>query len=84
MNITYYKALAVFITALMGCFAGAYLSHLYGWVGLSLLAMDFSIFPLAAVVVGAGDYHRVFLLAIGLFLIAMIAMVVSGWKTRGA
>ncbi len=52
MNITYYKALAVFIAALMGCFAGAYLSHLYGWVGLSLLAMDFSIFPLAAVVVG--------------------------------
>ena len=52
MNIIFYKALAVFITALMGCFAGAYLSHLYGWVGLSLLAMDFSIFPLAAVVIG--------------------------------
>ena len=52
MNIIYYKAVAVFITALMGCFAGAYLSHLYGWVGLSLLAMDFSIFPLAAVVIG--------------------------------
>jgi len=52
MNVTFYKALAVFITALMGCFSGAYLSHLYGWVGLSLLAMDFSIFPLAAVVVG--------------------------------
>ena len=52
MNVTYYKALALFIAALMGCFAGAYLSHLYGWVGLSLLAMDFSIFPIAAVVVG--------------------------------
>jgi branched-chain amino acid transport system permease protein len=52
MNITFYKALALFIAALMGCFAGAYLSHLYGWVGLSLLAMDFSIFPLAAIVVG--------------------------------
>ncbi|WP_028321817.1 branched-chain amino acid ABC transporter permease [Desulfatiglans anilini] len=52
MNITYYKAIVVFITALMGCFAGAYLSHLYGWVGLSLLAMDFSIFPLAAMIIG--------------------------------
>ena len=52
MNIICYKALAVFLTALMGCFAGAYLSHLYGWVGLSLLAMDFSIFPLAAMVIG--------------------------------
>lgn len=52
MSVTRYKALAVFITGLMGCFAGAYLSHLYGWVGPSLLAMDFSIFPLAAVVIG--------------------------------
>lgn len=54
MNITYYKSLALFITALMGCFAGAYLSHLYGWVGLSLLAMDYSIFPVAAIVIGGG------------------------------
>ncbi len=52
MNITYYKAVGVFITSLMGCFAGAYLSHLYGWVGVSLLALDFSIFPLTATVVG--------------------------------
>lgn len=52
MSITYYKAVAVFITSLMGCFAGAYLSHLYGWVGVSLLALDFSIFPLTAIVVG--------------------------------
>lgn len=52
INILHYKAKAVFLAALMSCFAGAYLSHLYGWVGLSLLAMDFSIFPLAAVVVG--------------------------------
>lgn len=52
MSIMYYKAVAVFITALMGCFAGAYLSHLYGWVGISLLSLDFSIFPLTAIVVG--------------------------------
>lgn len=52
MNITYYKAVAVFITALMGCFAGAYLSHLYGWAGVSLFSLDFSIFPLTALVVG--------------------------------
>ncbi len=52
INITLYKAFAVFITGIIGCFTGAFLSHLYGWVGLSLLAMDFSIFPLAAIVVG--------------------------------
>lgn len=52
INITAYKSKAVFITALIGCFAGAYLSHLYGWLGLSLFAMDFSILPIAATVMG--------------------------------
>lgn len=52
INITLYKASALFIASLIGCFAGAYLSHLYGWVGISLFALDFSVFPLAAVVVG--------------------------------
>ena len=52
INITAYKAKAVFIAALIGCFGGAYLSHLYGWLGLSLFAMDFSILPIAASVMG--------------------------------
>lgn len=52
INITKYKAIAVFISSSIGCFAGAYLAHLYGWVGLSLFALDFSIFPIAATVVG--------------------------------
>jgi branched-chain amino acid transport system permease protein len=43
---------AVFIAALMGCLGGAYLAHLYGWVGISLFAMDFSVFPLVATIVG--------------------------------
>ena len=52
INITLYKTKAVFIAALLGCFGGAYLSHLYGWLGLSLFAMDFSILPIAATVMG--------------------------------
>ena len=52
INITAYKIRAVFIAALIGCFGGAYLSHLYGWLGLSLFAMDFSILPIAATVMG--------------------------------
>lgn len=52
MSITYYKAVATFIAALMGCFTGAYLGYLYGWAGMSLFAIDFSILPLAATVVG--------------------------------
>ena len=52
INITWYKMKAVFLGSAIGCFAGAYLSHLYGWVGISLFALDFSIFPIAATVVG--------------------------------
>jgi branched-chain amino acid transport system permease protein len=52
LSVTYYKAIAVFFAALLGCFGGAYLAHLYGWVGMSLLSMDFSVFPLVATVVG--------------------------------
>lgn len=52
ISIFRYRTLAVFITALFSCFAGAYLAHLYGWLGLSLFAMDFSILPIAATVMG--------------------------------
>lgn len=52
INITLYKALAVFITAMLGSFAGAYITHLYGWVGLSAWSLDYSILPIAATVVG--------------------------------
>ena len=52
LSVTYYKAMAVFFSAMMGCFGGAYLAHLYGWVGTSLFSLDFSVFPLVATVVG--------------------------------
>jgi branched-chain amino acid transport system permease protein len=54
INVTVMKSLAVFIAALMGCFGGAYIAHLYMWAGLSLFALDFSIIPIAAVVMGGG------------------------------
>ncbi len=54
INVTYMKSMAVFIASLIGCFAGAYLSHLYMFAGLSLFALDFSIIPIAAVVMGGG------------------------------
>lgn len=52
ISITRYKAQAVFVASAIGSFAGAYLTHLYGWVGISLFALDFSIFPIAATVLG--------------------------------
>lgn len=52
MSITRYKIIATFIASGIGCFAGSYLAHLYQWAGLSLFALDFSILPIAAGVVG--------------------------------
>jgi len=58
INVTRYKALGVFLCALGGCFAGASLVHIYMWAGISLFALDFSILPIAATVVG-GAYTLV-------------------------
>jgi branched-chain amino acid transport system permease protein len=54
ISISMVKAVAVFITSLMGCFGGAYLVHIYMWSGLSQFALDFSIIPIAATVIGGG------------------------------
>ncbi len=54
INITYYKAAAVFISSGIGCLAGAYLVHIYMWSGISQLALDFSIIPIASTVIGGG------------------------------
>lgn len=52
INITFYKALAVFIASSMGCLGGACLTHIYMWSGISQFALDFSILPIAATVIG--------------------------------
>jgi len=52
MNISYYKAIAVFIGSALGCLGGACLVHIYMWCGISLFALDFSILPIAATVIG--------------------------------
>jgi branched-chain amino acid transport system permease protein len=52
MNVTFYKALGVFIGACVGCLAGACLVHTYMWAGISTFALDFSVLPIAATVIG--------------------------------
>ena len=54
MSITRYKATAVFIAASVGCLAGAWMVHTYMWAGISTFALDFSILPIAATVIGGG------------------------------
>jgi len=54
LNINLYKSIAVFIASALGCLAGAYLVHIYMWSGISQFALDFSIIPIAATVIGGG------------------------------
>lgn len=54
MNVTFYKAVAVLIAASIGCLSGACLVHIYMWSGISQFALDFSILPIAATVIGGG------------------------------
>jgi branched-chain amino acid transport system permease protein len=54
INITHYKAVAVFIAATVGCLAGAFIVHTYMWAGISTFALDFSVLPIAATVIGGG------------------------------
>lgn len=54
IDVTQIKIYAVFVAAIMGCFSGAYIAHMYMWAGLSLFALDFSVIPIAATVIGGG------------------------------
>lgn len=51
-NIYWLKAQALFIGGCAGTFAGAFLTHAYMFVGMPAFALDYSILPIAAAVVG--------------------------------
>jgi branched-chain amino acid transport system permease protein len=52
INVTLYRCLAVFLASSMGCLGGACITHIYMWSGISQFALDFSILPIAATVIG--------------------------------
>jgi branched-chain amino acid transport system permease protein len=54
LSIPLYKSIAVFIASCLGSLAGAYFVHLYMMAGISLFALDYSIIPIAAAVIGGG------------------------------
>lgn len=54
MSVTYYKAVGVYVASALGCLAGACLVHIYMWSGISQFALDFSVLPIAATVIGGG------------------------------
>ncbi|NNL75966.1 MAG: branched-chain amino acid ABC transporter permease [Desulfobacterales bacterium] len=52
INIYWFKIQALFIASSIGAFAGAFLTHIYLFVGMPVYALDYSILPIAAAVVG--------------------------------
>jgi len=52
INIYWFKAQALFLAGSVGAFAGAFMTHAYMFVGVPVFALDYSILPIAATVVG--------------------------------
>jgi branched-chain amino acid transport system permease protein len=52
INVYWYKAQALFLASSIGAFAGAYMTHIYMFVGMPVFALDYSILPIAAAIVG--------------------------------
>ena len=52
INIYWFKAQVLFIASSIGAFAGAFMTHVYMFVGMPVFALDYSILPIAAAVVG--------------------------------
>jgi branched-chain amino acid transport system permease protein len=57
INIYWFKIQALFIASAVGAFAGAMMTHVYHFVGMPVFALDYSILPIAAAMVGgAGTF----------------------------
>lgn len=52
INIYWFKAQSLFIAGTIGAFCGAFMTHVYMFVGMPVFALDYSILPIAAAVVG--------------------------------
>jgi branched-chain amino acid transport system permease protein len=79
ISVTRMRIIGVFIASLLGCLAGAYIAHLYMWAGISLFALDFSIIPIAAVVIGGGGTLVGAL--IGAFILVPLSEVLRAFGT---
>ncbi|MBW2003781.1 MAG: branched-chain amino acid ABC transporter permease [Deltaproteobacteria bacterium] len=76
INIYWFKAQALFIAGSVGAFAGAYMTHAYMFVGMPVFALDYSILPIAAAVVGgAGTFAGSML---GAFILVPLSEILRG------
>ncbi len=77
INIHWYKAQALFIAGSIGAFCGAFMTHVYMFVGMPVFALDYSILPIAAVVVGGSGTLAGAML--GAFLLVPISEALRGF-----
>ncbi len=76
INIYWMKAQALFISGCVGAFCGAFITHVYGFVGMPSFALDYSILPLSSAVVGGmGTFAGSFL---GAFILVPLSEALRG------
>ncbi len=76
INIYWYKIQALWIAGTIGAFAGAFMTHVYMFVGMPVFALDYSILPIAAAVVGGpGSMAGA---ALGAFILVPLSEVLRG------
>lgn len=82
VNIYWMKTQALFIAGCACAFCGAYMTHLYKFVGMPAFALDFSIIPLASAVVGGmGTFAGSFMGALILVPLSEALRGVGGLRT---
>lgn len=79
LNIYFYKAVTLLIGSAVVCFAGAFMAHSNQVVGLASFALDYSILPVASVVVGgAGTFAGA---AVGAYILVPISELLRVFGT---
>jgi len=77
INIYRFKAQALFMAGCVGAFAGAFMTHVYMFVGMPVFALDYSILPIAAAVVGGpGSFAGA---TLGAFLLVPMSEALRGF-----
>lgn len=79
INIYWFKTQAVFLAGLVGAFPGAFMTHYYQFVGMPAFALDYSILPLTAAVLGGiGTFAGP---TIGSFILVPLSEVLRAFGT---
>ena len=76
INIYWFKTQALFLASSVSAFAGAFMTHVYMFVGMPVFALDYSILPIACAIVGGpGSFAGSML---GAFILVPLSQVLRG------